>query len=78
DGVEEAFNAQEDQYGGERLSALVGELGKRDLSADAIRDAIVEDVKAFMGDADQKDDITVVVLKREADSGTPENSDGSA
>jgi serine phosphatase RsbU (regulator of sigma subunit) len=63
DGVEEAQNAAEEFYEAERLAKLIGELGGKQASADDVRDAIVEDVKAFLGGVPQSDDITVVVLR---------------
>jgi PAS domain S-box-containing protein len=63
DGVEEALNGSEEFYEAERLSSLIGELGRKGTSADTMRDGITEDVKAFIGDAAQSDDITVVVAK---------------
>lgn len=63
DGVDEAQTLDAELYGGERLAALLERCGKEDLSASAIRDAIVKDVMAFSGDAPQTDDLTVLVLK---------------
>ena len=63
DGVEEAQNSVEECYEADRLVKLIGELGGKQASADDVRDAIVDDVKAFLGEAMQGDDITVVVLK---------------
>ena len=49
-------------YGNERLQSLIGQCAEEGLNADALRDAIVEDVEAFVGDAQQTDDLTVVVV----------------
>jgi phosphoserine phosphatase RsbU/P len=62
DGVEEARNDVDAFYGNERLQSLIGQCAEEGLNADALRDAIVEDVEAFVGDAQQTDDLTVVVV----------------
>lgn len=61
DGVTEAADEQDHEYGVERLSALVKAL--RHLSAQQIIGAIVSDVQAFAGSRPQFDDITLMVLK---------------
>jgi len=63
DGVEDAQTLESDFYGEERLAALVERCGDEGLSAESIRDVIVADVVAFVGDAPQTDDLTVVVLE---------------
>jgi serine phosphatase RsbU (regulator of sigma subunit)/ligand-binding sensor domain-containing protein len=63
DGVEEAQNDSEEFYEGDRLANLIGELGGKGASADDVRDAIVEDVKRFIGTAPQSDDVTVIVIR---------------
>jgi sigma-B regulation protein RsbU (phosphoserine phosphatase) len=63
DGITEAQDDAEALYGEERLMATVrASLGG---SAQAIRDAITEDVRGFIGDAPQLDDIALAVLVRE-------------
>ena len=62
DGVTEAQDGEGDFYGEDRLTAVVQE--HSDQSAQAIHDAIRTDLEAFVGDAPQFDDITLVVLKR--------------
>ena len=63
DGITEAQDDAEALYGEERLMATaIAHLGG---SAQAIRDAIIEDVRAFIGDAPQFDDIALAVLVRE-------------
>jgi sigma-B regulation protein RsbU (phosphoserine phosphatase) len=61
DGVTEATDDQDQEYGLDRLSALVS--ASRDLPATGIIDAIVRDVTAFAGTRPQFDDITLMVLK---------------
>ena len=52
-----------DLFGESRLSRLIEEHGH--LPSDELRERIVRDVEAFVGAADQHDDMTMVVLKIE-------------
>jgi sigma-B regulation protein RsbU (phosphoserine phosphatase) len=62
DGVTEATDVNEDEYGEERLTE---ELKKhRAANAGAIVSAVTESVSRFVGGAPQADDITLVVAKR--------------
>ena len=62
DGVDEAFNAQNEEFGDERLEqVLKASLGS---SCQQLIDHVVEDVKSYVGDAPQSDDITLLTLKR--------------
>jgi sigma-B regulation protein RsbU (phosphoserine phosphatase) len=61
DGVTEATNERDEEYGMGRLTALIS--GLLDRGAREIIDAIVEDVTAHAGSQPQFDDITLVVLK---------------
>jgi sigma-B regulation protein RsbU (phosphoserine phosphatase) len=61
DGVVEAMNEQKEMYGFERLLAAI-ENG-RDLAAASLLDSLINDVSRFVGNAEQHDDLTVVVLK---------------
>jgi sigma-B regulation protein RsbU (phosphoserine phosphatase) len=62
DGVTEATDANYNEYGEERLKALL----KKSAHADCqqIIDAVKADVKAFVKEAEQSDDITLLALKR--------------
>ena len=62
DGVTEAVDTEFKEYGEERLKALL----QKDAQADCqqIIDHVKADVKAFAGDAEQSDDITLLALKR--------------
>lgn len=62
DGVTEAMNASQEQFGDARLQEVI--FSHRNESADAVTESIVEAVKAHAVGAAQSDDITVVVLKR--------------
>jgi len=61
DGVTEATNEKDEEYGIERLMQCVEDAKSH--SSQAIIDAIVHEVVAFAGTHPQHDDITVMVLK---------------
>jgi len=61
DGITEAFNKNEEEYGDEALIRLVS--GKRDKSAQHILDAVITDVKRHAGRAPQSDDLTCGIIK---------------
>ena len=64
DGVTEATNATFEEYGESRLEAtLKGCTGE---SCQEMIETVTQNVKAFVGDAEQSDDITMLVLKRKA------------
>ncbi len=64
DGITESINTDEEEYGEERLVALLrGQCGKR---ASEIIETIVESVRAHAGGAAQSDDMTLLVIKRES------------
>ena len=62
DGVTEAIDPEENEYGVERLQQLLGQLVASDCQK--IIDTVKADVKAFAGEAEQSDDITLLALKR--------------
>jgi sigma-B regulation protein RsbU (phosphoserine phosphatase) len=62
DGVTEAIDPDENEYDNERLKKLLQQCGK--LSCQEIVDAVKADVKAFAGNAEQSDDITLMAMKR--------------
>ncbi len=60
DGVSEAMNVQGEEFGEERLEAVIREhLGK---PADEIQNAVIDAVRSHSAGAPQSDDITTVVL----------------
>ncbi|MBE6470123.1 MAG: hypothetical protein E7000_00225 [Coriobacteriaceae bacterium] len=61
DGVTEAMDAAEEQYGEARLEALAK--GNVSLHPRALVEAVRRDVAAFAGDAEQSDDITILSLE---------------
>ncbi|MBI5471690.1 MAG: SpoIIE family protein phosphatase [Ignavibacteriae bacterium] len=64
DGIAEAMNVNQEQFGEERLSILLDKL--RASSAVDVIDGIVSAVRAHAGAAPQADDMTVVVVRRKA------------
>jgi serine phosphatase RsbU (regulator of sigma subunit) len=62
DGVTEAINADEEEYGVARLTEVVQRLRGR--SAEVLVQAILSDLAAHTGDRPAFDDVTLVVLKR--------------
>ncbi len=63
DGVTEAVDAAGEEFGSDRLAALVA--AHRDQPAEAIADTIEATVREFAGDAPQFDDFTLILLKRD-------------
>lgn len=63
DGVTEAIDQDDFEFGEERLAAVVKEHAGE--SARAIQDAVIAEVRLHAGKQPQSDDITLVVLKRD-------------
>ena len=63
DGVTEATNIADEEFGVERLQAVFAE--RQPTSARAVSEAIFEAVHAFSGNMPQTDDITCVIVVRE-------------
>ncbi|MBU0727584.1 SpoIIE family protein phosphatase [Patescibacteria group bacterium] len=63
DGIPEAWKSEKENYGIERFKASIQ---KNSLlsTAQQIHDGIIADVRAFMGNYPQADDITLIVVKR--------------
>ncbi|UCE20020.1 MAG: PP2C family protein-serine/threonine phosphatase [Gemmatimonadota bacterium] len=61
DGFTEAINWRKEEFGEERLFDLIDR--NRDKSAGEIVSAIEQEIRAFIGDTSQRDDMTMVVLK---------------
>ena len=64
DGITEAQNAENQLYGLERLCAVIS-ANWRDASAEAVKNAVVDDMRQFVGNAQVYDDVTLVVLKQQ-------------
>ncbi|MDP6776509.1 MAG: PP2C family protein-serine/threonine phosphatase [Candidatus Latescibacteria bacterium] len=65
DGIPEAENAAEEQFGYERTGDTICQACADGLSAEATIDRLLEAVAAFRGDAPQSDDMTCVVVQVE-------------
>jgi sigma-B regulation protein RsbU (phosphoserine phosphatase) len=63
DGITEAMNGDSDLFGEARLSRIVTEHGH--LDAAELRERILREVEAFVGTADQHDDMTMILIKVE-------------
>ena len=63
DGITEAMNARDDLFGESRLSRLVEEHGH--LESGELRERILREIEAFVGTADQHDDMTMILMKVE-------------
>lgn len=61
DGVTEAFDAAEEEYGEQRLEACLKQLAGS--SPETITNALIEDINRFIDGAPQSDDLTMLVLK---------------
>jgi sigma-B regulation protein RsbU (phosphoserine phosphatase) len=63
DGIPEAFNSRDEQFGDERLEKLAIEFAGQ--SPKEFTDSIMADVSNFIGELPRSDDITMIVLRRE-------------
>jgi phosphoserine phosphatase RsbU/P len=63
DGISEAMNADSDLFGDARLSRIVEEHGH--LESSELRERILREIEAFVGAADQHDDMTMILMKIE-------------
>ena len=61
DGITEAMNAESDLFGDARLSRIVEEHGH--LDSGELRERILREIEAFVGGADQHDDMTMILIK---------------
>jgi sigma-B regulation protein RsbU (phosphoserine phosphatase) len=61
DGISEAMNAQDDCFGENRLGQLVE--SHAHLPSDELRERVLREINAFVGDAPQHDDMTMILLK---------------
>ena len=66
DGLIEALNTEEEMYGTDRLKESVSRIPDN-FGAEATVQHIVNDVRDFVGEAEQYDDLTIVVIKRGSD-----------
>jgi sigma-B regulation protein RsbU (phosphoserine phosphatase) len=61
DGVTEAMNAEGELFGETALASVI--CSARQADAPTIRERVVREVKAFVGDAEPHDDMTMVIVK---------------
>ena len=66
DGLIEALNTEGEMYGTERFKQSVSQMPEN-FRAEEIIQHIVDDVHKFVGDAEQYDDLTIVVIKQRSD-----------
>lgn len=62
DGIIETFNQAEELFGFERTADVVHAAGLQGVSAEVLRDRLLEAVRVFAGEVGQEDDITCMVL----------------
>jgi serine phosphatase RsbU (regulator of sigma subunit) len=67
DGITEAMNAEDDCFGETRLGLLIEEHAH--LPSDQLRERVLREIAAFVGDTPQHDDMTMILLRIE-DAGT--------
>ena len=63
DGITEAMNDAQDLFGESRLTQIVQEHGH--LASGELRERILREIEAFVGTADQHDDMTMILIKVE-------------
>jgi len=73
DGVSEAQNERDEEFGEERLAELVRGLPP-ELSAEEVTGRILETLYGFLGDREAQDDITVMVVQVLAPEPSPEET----
>jgi phosphoserine phosphatase RsbU/P len=64
DGISEAMNTRDDCFGEQRLARLVEQ--HADLPSEELRERVLREIEAFVGDAPQHDDMTMILLRVEA------------
>ena len=69
DGITEAMNAGDDCFGEQRLAQLIEQ--HADLPSEELRERILREIEAFVGDAPQHDDMTMILLRVEALAALP-------
>ena len=64
DGIPEAFDLEKKQYGLDRLCKIISQNWQR--TAQEIKQAVIDDLRAFIGKQKVFDDITLVILKQQS------------
>jgi len=67
DGISEAMNVHDDCFGEERLGQLVEDHAH--LPSDELRERMLREIAAFVGEAPQHDDMTMILLKVDDEGG---------
>ena len=62
DGITEAMNTEDEQFGFDRLKATIQ--ASADLSPEEVKQNIFTAIDRFVGQADQHDDETLVVMRK--------------
>ena len=62
DGVSEARNARDEEFGEERIRKLAGSL-PHDLPAREVAERILAELRRFLGKTQPQDDVTLLVLQ---------------
>jgi sigma-B regulation protein RsbU (phosphoserine phosphatase) len=62
DGITEAINSEEDEFGLQRLEKLI--LENRNNSPQSLADKIVQEIRTYCGSTPQYDDLTLLIIKR--------------
>ena len=65
----EAQNSNEEMFGFEHTAEIIRQGCQEDLSAEALLERVLSEVKAFSGDRPQEDDQTIVVVAVEREHG---------
>jgi sigma-B regulation protein RsbU (phosphoserine phosphatase) len=63
DGITEAMNSEDDCFGETRLGTLIEEHAH--LPSDQLRERVLREIAAFVGDTPQHDDMTMILLRIE-------------
>jgi serine phosphatase RsbU (regulator of sigma subunit) len=66
DGVTDAINAQQQSFSEERLYEVIS--SHHDATAEEMLSAILNEIRRFVGDTAQMDDMTLVIVKRQSSS----------
>jgi sigma-B regulation protein RsbU (phosphoserine phosphatase) len=76
DGITEAMDSSGELFGDVALARVLA--AQHTLDAAGIRERVLREVRAFVGDAEQHDDMTMVVIKIEKDALGPETARAEA
>ncbi len=68
DGYPESFNSKREQYGEKRLEQVSAHLFRQHLTSAGLMNAIHNKVASFVGSAQQHDDMTMIVIRRDKPS----------